>query len=271
MANLEMRDVSFTYPGGYLAVENINFFAEEGEKIAFVGENGAGKSTTAKLINGLLKPTKGEILIDGVSTKGKTTAAIARNVAYVFQNPDDQIFRQDVFSEIIYTPKYFKVNEDDIRKRVKKAVKMTGLKTYINENPYNLSYAHRKLVTIASAIAADPDIFILDEPTACQDRRGIQLLSKIIDRLASEGKLVITITHDMDFVAENFDRTVCMAKKHILMDDETSKIITNDAVMEKASLKRTQVSLLASKMGYDGIITSEDFLDTIMGSGKCPV
>lgn len=264
MAYLEMRDVSFTYPNGHLAVDNINLFMERGEKIAFIGENGAGKTTTAKLMNGLLKPTRGDVFIDGVSTKGKTTATIARKVAYVFQNPDDQIFNQEVYSEIAYTPKHFKVDKNVMKERIRKAVKMTGLKKYVNENPYNISYAYRKLVTIAAAIAADPDVFVLDEPTACQDRHGIMLLSEIVDQLTKEGKLVITITHDMEFVAENFDRTVCMADKHILMDDKTSKVISNEQVMKKAALKKPQVSLLASRMGYEEIIRSKDFLDIIM-------
>ena len=181
----------------------------------------------------------------------------------MFQNPDDQIFNQEVLTEISYTPKYFKVDEETINKRLKKAVKMTGLKPYVNENPYNLSYAYRKFVTIAAAIAADPDVFVFDEPTACQDRRGISLLSDIINRLSSEGKLVITITHDMEFVSENFDRTICMAEKHILMDDKTEAIITNDAVMEQAALKKPQVSFLASEMGFKGIITSEAFLKAL--------
>ena len=104
MAYLELRDVYFEYPSGHIAVEGVSISADLGEKIAIIGENGAGKTTTAKLMNGLLKPTKGEVLINGVSTKGKTTATIARKVAYVFQNPDDQIFNQEVLAEISYTP-----------------------------------------------------------------------------------------------------------------------------------------------------------------------
>ena len=160
MAYLELRDVYFEYPSGHVAVEGVSISADLGEKIAIIGENGAGKTTTAKLMNGLLKPTKGEVLINGVSTKGKTTAMIARKVAYVFQNPDDQIFNQEVLAEISYTPRYFKVDEETVNKRLKKAVKLTGLKPYINENPYNLSYSYRKFVTIAAAIAADPDVFL---------------------------------------------------------------------------------------------------------------
>lgn len=252
----------------YVAVEGVSISADLGEKIAIIGENGAGKTTTAKLMNGLLKPTKGEVLINGVSTKGKTTATIARKVAYVFQNPDDQIFNQEVLAEISYTPRYFKVDEETVNKRLKKAVKLTGLKPYINENPYNLSYSYRKFVTIAAAIAADPDVFVFDEPTACQDRHGIRLLSGIINALSSEGKLVITITHDMEFVAENFDRTVCMADKHILMDDKTNRILTDDSLMEKAALKKPNVSYLASEMGFEGVITSEDFLAALTENSK---
>ena len=160
------------------------------------------------------------------------------------------------------------ISEETVNKRLKKAVKLTGLKPYINENPYNLSYSYRKFVTIAAAIAADPDVFVFDEPTACQDRHGIRLLSGIINALSSEGKLVITITHDMEFVAENFDRTVCMADKHILMDDKTNRILTDDSLMEKAALKKPNVSYLASEMGFEGVITSEDFLAALTENSK---
>lgn len=123
-------------------------------------------------------------------------------------------------------------------------------------------------MTIAAAIAADPDVFVFDEPTACQDRHGIRLLSGIINALSSEGKLVITITHDMEFVAENFDRTVCMADKHILMDDKTNRILTDDSLMEKAALKKPNVSYLASEMGFEGVITSEVFLAALTENSK---
>ena len=111
-------------------------------------------------------------------------------------------------------------------------------------------------------------VFVFDEPTACQDRHGIRLLSGIINALSSEGKLVITITHDMEFVAENFDRTVCMADKHILMDDKTNRILTDDSLMEKAALKKPNVSYLASEMGFEGVITSEAFLAALTENSK---
>lgn len=137
---------------------------------------------------------------------------------------------------------------------------MTGLKPYINENPYNLSYSYRKFVTIAAAIAADPDVFVFDEPTACQDRHGIRLLSGIINALSSEGKLVITITHDMEFVAENFDRTVCMADKHILMDDKTNRILTDDSLMEKAALKNRMCHISHPKWDLKVLLQVKLFL-----------
>ena len=128
--------------------------------------------------------------------------------------------------------------------------------------------AQKQMVEIAKALTFDANIIIFDEPTACQDRHGIRLLSGIINALSSEGKLVITITHDMEFVAENFDRTVCMADKHILMDDKTNRILTDDSLMEKAALKKPNVSYLASEMGFEGVITSEVFLAALTENSK---
>ena len=219
-------------------------------------------------MNGLLKPTKGEVLINGVSTKRqKRPRRLREKWLTYFKTPTTKFLIRRYWPNS-YTPRYFKVDEETVNKRLKKAVKLTGLKPYINENPYNLSYSYRKFVTIAAAIAADPDVFVFDEPTACQDRHGIRLLSGIINALSSEGKLVITITHDMEFVAENFDRTVCMADKHILMDDKTNRILTDDSLMEKAALKKPNVSYLASEMGFEGVITSEAFLAALTENSK---
>ena len=114
---IELRDVSFAYPNGYVANENLNLKISDGELLAVVGQNGAGKTTAVKLMNGLNKPTNGEVLVDGVSTKEKSCAEISKKVGYVFQNPDDQIFNSTAFAEIQYMPKYFKLSEEEIKRR----------------------------------------------------------------------------------------------------------------------------------------------------------
>ena len=215
MSYIKIRDVSFMYPNGVLAVENINLDIEKGENIAIIGQNGAGKTTTVKLLNGLLKPTKGAVMVGDMDTREYTTAQMSRVVGYVFQNPDDQIFHPTVISEVEFGPRILKFDEKKKDELVNYALEITGLKEYREENPYDLPHSIRKFVTIASIIAMDSQVMIFDEPTAGQDLVGIQRLSDILKEMLQKGKTLITITHDMEFVAENFDRVIVMANKRL--------------------------------------------------------
>lgn len=248
MSYLKLEDVCFEYNDGFRAVENVSLTIDKGERVAIVGQNGAGKTTTVKLMNGLLKPSKGKVIVNGKDTKEFTTAQISRMVGYVFQNPDEQIFNKDVYSEIVYTPKYYKFEKEEIRRRVRKAVDLTGIEEYLDENPYNLPYSLRKFVTIAAVIAMEPDIIILDEPTAGQDVKGMEQLAHIINELEKEGRTVITITHDMEFVVNNFDRVVVMANKKVITDGSKRDIFWNLDVLEKSSLHQPQISKLCNEL-----------------------
>ena len=142
---IELKNVSFAYPNGYVANENLNLTIEKGERIASVGQNGAGKTTAVKLMNGLNRPSGGDVLVDGVNTKEKSCAWISRKVGYVFQNPDDQIFNSTALAEIQYMPKYFKLPESEIKKRTDRAVELTGIGKYLTMNPLDIPYAYGSL------------------------------------------------------------------------------------------------------------------------------
>lgn len=172
MKDLKLVDVSFAYPGGFLAVDHVNMEIKEGENLAIVGQNGAGKTTTVKMMNGLLRPTEGEVFIGDINTKSYSTAKISRYVGYVFQNPDDQIFHATVEGEVRYGPKTMKLSLKEEDERVQNALKLTGMERYKDENPMNLPLSTRKFVTIAAVIAMGTDILIFDEPTAGQDLEG---------------------------------------------------------------------------------------------------
>lgn len=197
MGIIEFKNVGFQYPNGFSAVENVDFEICQGEKIAIVGQNGAGKTTTVKMMNGLLKPTSGTVMIDGMDTKNYTTAQLSRVTGYVFQNPDEQIFHNTVRAEIEFGPGVLGFDLEKIREKTNWAAELCGLSEHMDENPYNLPLSIRKFVTIASVLAMDEKILVLDEPTAGQDLRGIQLLEKILEELQKKGTTVITITHDM--------------------------------------------------------------------------
>lgn len=265
MSDLIIKDVSFSYPGGFLAVDHINMEIKAGENVAIVGQNGAGKTTTVKMMNGLLRPTKGEVLIGEMNTKDYTTAQISRKVGYVFQNPDDQIFHSTVESEVRFGPKMMKLPPEEEDRRVESALKLTGMDKYKDENPYNLPLSIRKFVTIAAVIAMETDILIFDEPTAGQDIEGNKRLSSILQFLHEQGKTVITISHDMEFVADNFKKVIVMAKKKIVRSGTPEEIFWDFESLEKAMLKQPYVSRVCKALGIKGkVISIEDAIEEIL-------
>lgn len=246
---IQLEGVSFAYPNGHLAIEDISLSFQRGESVAIVGQNGAGKTSAAKLMNGLFKPTSGTVVVDGEDTAERTTAQIARKVGYVFQNPDDQIFHSDVYSEIEFGPKNLGFTGSELEDRVYAAADLTGIGAFVDENPYNLPFSTRKFVAIASTLAMGCDAFILDEPTAGQDRSGMETIGGIVESVKASGKTVVTITHDMQFVADNFDRVVVMANRKVVADADKRQIFWNHEVLDEAMLKQPYLSELARSLG----------------------
>lgn len=244
-----LTDASFTYPDGSHAVESVSLRVNDGERLAIVGQNGAGKTTTVKMMNGLLKPTSGSVLVDGESTTDRTTATTAKTVGYVFQNPDDQIFGSDVLGELEYMPRYHKWDEDKRSERVARAAQLTGIAEYFDVNPNDLPFAIKKFVAIGAILVGECRYVILDEPTAGLDSRGLNLLNRMIDQLESEGISVITITHDMRFVVESFNRVVVMAQRKIIADGSAVEVFSDDVILTEARLKRPEVAQLARELG----------------------
>lgn len=259
---LEIKDLSFAYPNGFQALNNISINMNRGERVAIIGQNGAGKTTLAKLINGLNKPTDGEVQIDGWNTKDYTTAQISQKVGYVFQNPDDQIFQNTVFNEIAFGPKNLKQSEENIEKSVKEAAGLVDIDELLQENPYDLPLSIRKFVTAASVIAMNPDVIILDEPTAGQDKKGLACLAQAIEELTKRGKTMITISHDMEFVAGNFDRTIVMAHSNKIADGATKEIFEMEDILIEAGVKSPHMKRLSKALGIEqtGILEISDLI-----------
>ncbi|MGI6094307.1 MAG: energy-coupling factor ABC transporter ATP-binding protein [Lachnospiraceae bacterium] len=268
MALIEFNDVSFQYPNGFSAVEHVNLSVERGESIAIVGQNGAGKTTTVKMMNGLLKPTEGTVIVDGMNTRDFTAAQLSRKTGYVFQNPDDQIFHNTVEDEIRFGPQVLKFDSKKTDEMVAFAAKLTGLENSLDVNPYNLPLSIRKFVTIASVIAMDVEILVLDEPTAGQDQYGIRILENILKVLLEKGKTIITITHDMEYVVNNFEKVVVMAHKNILEIDHPRKIFMEDALLEESMLTPPYVSSLVKDLGIQEEIITHDELIHYLVSHK---
>lgn len=258
MAYIEMKDVSFAYPNGYLAVDDISIEIEKGENIAIVGQNGAGKSTTVKMLNALETPTKGSVHIGDMDTRKHTTAQVSRVVGYVFQNPDDQIFHSTVRAEVEYGPSKSK-------EQIDYAMEITGMTEYAEENPYNLPLSMRKFITIAAIIASDCQVMIFDEPTAGQDLEGNKRLEFILKSLHEKGKTVITISHDMEFVVSNFERVIVMANKKVIANGSPQEIFWNHQVLDQAMLKQPYISRLFHNLGDDSkVISIEDAVEKLI-------
>lgn len=263
MAYLELKNVSYVYPNGYEAVSDVSMEFELGEAVAIIGQNGAGKTTTVKMMNALLAPTKGEVIVDGQSTKGMTTAQVSKKVGYVFQNPNDQIFQDTIYNEIAFGLKKQKMPKQEIEKRVKESAELCGLENELQEHPYNLPYSRRKFITIAAIIAMDTKVIILDEPTAGQDHRSTELLGKIIHTLQERNKTVITITHDMEFVVSQFKRVIVMANKKKQIEDTPENIFWNEEILKVSALKQPYICQLANLLGLNGVMTIDELAEKV--------
>lgn len=231
--------------------------------MAIIGQNGAGKTTFAKLMNGLLKPTKGKVLVSSMDSNSYSAAQLSKVVGYSFQNPDDQIFHNTVYNEIAFGPKNLGVSKKELEIRVQKAAALAGISDYLMDNPYDLPFAQRKFVTIASVLAMDSAALILDEPTAGQDLAGLKILKEMIKALVEQKKAVIVITHDMEFVAENFERTIVMAKGRIIKDAGKRKTFWDKKTLEKAYLLQPYVADLAAELGLGPLILAEELIAAI--------
>lgn len=264
MSGIILKNVNYIYPGGTLAADDISIHIKSGENAAVIGKNGAGKSTLAKMLNGLLNPREGDVLIGDMNTRDYTTAQISKLAGYVFQNPDEQIFHAAVEKEVAFGPKRMKLKKEEIKSRTEEALKLTHLLEYREENPYNLPLSQRKFVTIAAVLAMEPDIYIFDEPTAGQDMAGNQKLAEILRHLHRKGKTVITITHDMEFVAENCEKIIVMANNKVIRTGSPEEIFWDTEVMKEANLKQPSVSRICRQLGFTGPIRTSDAAKLIL-------
>ena len=234
-ATFQVKDLRFSYVKGREVLHGLNL-ALDHRPTAIIGQNGAGKTTLVRVLKGLLKPDSGEIRYQGENLETKTVAELASRVGYVFQNPDDQIFKYKVLEEVRFGPLNIGMSPQEAEASAHEALRMVGLDEKAGENPYDLELSDRKMVAIASVLAMNTDVIILDEPTIAQSWNGREKIREIIQAKAAEGKLVIAILHDMDFVASSFARVIAMAHGEILADDTPAEIFRNHPVLEKAAL-----------------------------------
>ena len=234
-ANFKISDLHFSYVPGRELFKGINLTLDN-RPTAIIGQNGAGKTTLVRILKGLLKPTSGNLMFRNQNIASKTVAELAGAVGYVFQNPDDQIFKYKVLDEVMFGPLNIGMSQKDAEKSSRAALELVGLTDAADKNPYDLELSDRKMVAIASVLAMNTDVIILDEPTIAQDYKGREKIKEIIRSESQKGKLVIAILHDMDFVAEAFSRVIVMAQGEILDDGIPAEIFAHSDILEKAAL-----------------------------------
>ncbi|MHC3129800.1 MAG: ABC transporter ATP-binding protein [Candidatus Bathyarchaeota archaeon] len=252
---IEAKDLHFTYPTGIEALKGINLTINDGEFLAIMGQNGAGKTTLVKHFNGLLKPTKGEVLVNGVSTRDVSVAKLARNVGFVFQNPDHQLFSETVEEEIAFALKNFGFEEAVIEKQVDWALNLLDITKYRKTSPFMLSGGERKRVALASILAWDPQVIILDEPTIGQDHQQKEKLQQFILQLNAQKKTVIVVTHDVEFVAECNPHVILMSQGKILAEGIAKEILTNQKLVAQASIVPPQITQIFLELADLGLPT----------------
>ncbi|MCS6768917.1 MAG: ATP-binding cassette domain-containing protein [Candidatus Caldarchaeum sp.] len=264
---VKAKNLTHVYSNGVVALKNVNLEIRKGEFIAIIGHNGSGKTTLAKHINGLLKPTAGEIFVHGMDTRKATVSEIARKVGYVFQNPDHQICMRTVWEELAFGPRNLGFSEEEVNKTVKETLALFNLEKYSDVHPFLLGKADRLRIALCSVLTMRPETLVVDEPTTGQDMRQSYEVMETLKKLNGEGKTIIFITHNMRLVAEYARRAVIMSDGGILLDGSVEEVFSNTEVIARAQLKPPQITLLASRfkqLFYDKTpLTVNDFCSKI--------
>jgi energy-coupling factor transport system ATP-binding protein len=221
---IRCEGVTFAYPDGTPALAGLDLEIAAGERVAITGRNGSGKSTLIRHWNGLLRPTAGRVVLDGRPTEGRRVAELARTVGISFQDPASQLFARTCRDEVAFGARNVGLQGAGLAKAVEAALGAVGLAERAGENPYDLGLARRKLLAIGSVLAMGTPVVVLDEPTPGQDADGRARLRDVVANLASEGRTVVAVTHDRDFIAEAFERVVVLDAGRIVADGSAAAL-----------------------------------------------
>jgi energy-coupling factor transport system ATP-binding protein len=249
-ASIELIGLVHRYPGGIDALRGVDLRIEPGEAVAIVGQNGSGKTTLVKHLNGLLRPDGGAVRVSGNDIRSRLVSDLARQVGFVFQNPDDQLFERSVEREIGFGAANMGVS-DALRSRlVARAIEATGLGEQGSSNPYDLGPSERKLVALASVLAMDPAVLVLDEPTAGQDAPGEDRIEAIVRAWNQTGRSVVAITHDMEFAGRVFGRIVVMRQGQVVLDGTPAEVFAprNEQLLASTGLRPPPAARVAAAL-----------------------
>lgn len=268
MANfIEVKDLVYRYSKEQgddnlcPAIDHVSIEIKRGEYISIAGSNGSGKSTLARCLNGLLLPTEGEILVDGMDTNDDDLIwDIRKKIGMVFQNPDNQIVSSMVEDEVAFGPENIGIENPELRKRVDNALKSVGMYEYRNREAHKLSGGQKQRIAIAGAVAMRPDCIVFDEPTAMLDPKGRSQVMKVIRELNDQGITIILITHFMEEVAET-DRVLVMKSGKLLADSVPEDVFADTNLIESAGLEIPAAVLLRNELIENGISLSHEVIN----------
>ena len=262
---LEVKGLCFGYQKGQQTLRDVSFSIGKGEMVSIVGRNGAGKSTLSKLICGFETPDAGEIFLNGKPLAEENIRRRARHIGYVMQNPNQMISKTMIFDEVAMGLQGIGLSEDEIRARVEETLKICGLYPFRNWPISALSFGQKKRVTIASVLVQDPELIILDEPTAGQDFRHYTDIMEFLRGLNAKGVTVVMITHDMHLMLEYTPRALAFCDGRLIADRSAAAILCDPALIEQAALKETSLYTLANRCG---IAPAEDFVERFIAADR---
>lgn len=274
---LELKDINYIYGQGTpfekQAVSNVNLSIEQGDFVGIIGHTGSGKSTLVQMLNGLIKPTSGQVLLDGIDiwAKPKEIRKIRFKVGMVFQYPEYQLFEETVYKDIAFGPTNKGVQGEELDKEIRRAARFAGLnEKLLDKSPFDLSGGEKRRAAIAGVIAMDPDVLVLDEPTAGLDPMGRDvLLSQIVQYHKERKNTILLVSHSMEDIARVADKIIVMNSSQLVMFDTVKEVFSHGRELEKIGLKVPQITkiMLALKdKGYpmsDGVLTVDDAFNEI--------
>ena len=269
-----VREASYRYPGGVVAVDRVSLEIAPGEIVGIAGANGAGKSTLARLLNGLLRPMAGSVMVDGLDTRRHEVRELARSVGLVFQHPRSQLFARTVRDELAFGPRNLGATPEEVQARVARVAARLDLGDILATSPFELPAPRRRHVAIGSALTMEPRVLVMDEPTTGQDDRMTRVVAGIARDLRAGGSAVVCISHDMRLLAAVADRIVIMADGRIVADGTPRAVFADTDVLEAAGLVAPQVTrlglALSQRRGLPPVLGVEELVEelrTSRGSG----
>ncbi len=265
---VNVKNLKYKYPDESWALNDVSLEVSVGEAILLLGISGVGKSTLLMNLNGLLTPTEGTIHIFGKKVIEKNLKEIRRRVGFVFQNPENQLFCPTLWDDIAFGPVNLGFSQEEVEERVEKALKLVGLITHAEKPPHHLSFGEKRRAAIATILSMEPDILLLDEPTANLDPRSVENIIKILEDISSKGKTIIIATHDVNTLPKITDRTIIMYNGKIKAMGPTKEILSDHGLLEKYGLKLPIIGQLFHKLESDHKLSIDSSLPITISSAE---